>query len=107
MRQIEDRWRINVRELPNNLELYSNMINNYQFNDGQLKDIRNYASIMFRRNLTMRCSDICLQNTEYTSCLSNCYKKHISSKTLMSNTINQFQKSFKEYEDNGRNYFTK
>jgi hypothetical protein len=102
MRQIEDRWRPNLRDLPNEYEMYSNMINKYVYNKSQVEDIRSYSRHTLKKFIAGKCLNICLRskNIDYKSCVENCSLKLLQSDSIMISEKEKFDQRTQEIGNN-------
>lgn len=101
MRQIEDRWRVNIRDPPNNSEMYLNLLNNFTINQSQSRDIKSYAQHMLKSYVSNKCSDACLKvpNVDYKNCIQNCSQKLIDSRNIFLEQVNEFEDKFTKLGD--------
>jgi hypothetical protein len=92
MRQIEDRWRINLRDPPNVSEMYLNLINQFTMNQAQKSDVGAFSQRVLRNYITGKCSSACLKmdKIDYKSCIENCNAKLLQSDKLMTEGIEDF-----------------
>ena len=101
MRQIEDRWRINISDPPNTSEMYLNLINNFKMNSSQQRDVRGYSNYVLRNYITNKCSNRCLSidNINYKSCIENCSTKLLQSNKILDEQLEEFQDKARKLGD--------
>jgi hypothetical protein len=99
MRQIEDRWRPNVKDLPNESEMYTNMITKYVYNRSQVEDIRSYSRHTLQNFISKKCLNICIRskNIDYKTCFENCNLKLLQSDALMVSEKEKFDQKMKNF----------
>ena len=105
MRQIEDRWRINIRDPPNPTETIMKIINDFKYSSSQLQDVHNYKNYKFRNYIANKCSQICLSKTNFQDCLSNCAENLAFSNKRFENSLDKFEETYSAYELAGKDYF--
>lgn len=105
MRQIEDRWRINIRDPPNPSETIMNIINNFSYSSSQVQDVHNYKNFKFRNYIANKCSKICLDKSNFNDCLNNCAYNLEMSKKSFENSLDRFEEKYSAYELAGKDYF--
>ncbi len=105
MRQIEDRWRILKRDPPNEAQVISNIINNFNFTSYQNQDINNYKNGLFNAYRLDKCSLVCLSKSNYRECLDVCNTNLIESKRTLDTSLSTFYDKVKEMEKAGLEYF--
>jgi hypothetical protein len=93
MRQIEDRWRVNVRDIPNSYEMYNNLLKKYIYNESQINDIRSYSIRSLRNFVNGKCNTYCLKssNVAYKSCVENCSLKLLESDKILQSEFSKFE----------------
>jgi hypothetical protein len=104
MRQIEDRWRINLRDPPNVSEMYLNLINQFTMNPAQKSDVSAYTQRVLRNYINGKCSSACLtmDKLDYKSCIENCNAKLLQSDKLMAEGVEEFNQRSAKF---GKNLF--
>ncbi len=105
MRQIEDRWRIDHKDPPNSSEVYKNIMESFVYNDSQKQDISNYQTYVIKKYLNNKCLKVCMSNSNYANCLSNCYSKLIKSDELFNGCVDEFSQTMENYRLGGKDYF--
>jgi len=94
MRQIEDSWKINPKNPPNQFEVLENIHskNNLSANDHQ--ELKNYRKTLLKELINKKCSSDCLnsKNLNFKNCFDNCEAK-------IQNADNVLESSKKEYAD--------
>ena len=93
MRQIEDRWRINLRDPPNVSEMYLNLLKSFTINPAQQADISAHTKRVLRNYINGKCSSACLtiDNVDFKSCIENCNAKLLQSNKLMAEGVQEFK----------------
>ena len=93
MRQIEDRWRPNIRDPPNVSEMYLNLINGFTMNASQQSDVSAYSQRVLRGYINAKCSNVCLNvdKLDFKTCLSNCNAKLLQSDKLLTQGVEDFK----------------
>lgn len=105
MRQIEDRWRINMNDQPNMSESYIKILDSFKFNQSQLWDVSRYRSLMFKKYVNNKCSSVCLPNADYSQCFDKCVAKLNKSDNILNNSKENFEKEYNDFLVSGKPYF--
>jgi hypothetical protein len=105
MRQIEDRWRINIRDPPNPNETLLKIINDFKYTSTQIKDVHNYRDSKFQNYILNKCSQICFKRNSFNDCMTNCAENLTLSNKRFENSLDEFEEKYSAYEISGKDYF--
>ena len=77
MRQIEDSWKIKLKNPPNPFEVYENIQSNNFLNSDYNQELNNYRKKNLKQIINKKCSSICLNSIEinFKLCFDNCEEK--------------------------------
>ncbi len=94
MRQIEDSWKINVRNPPNEVEVIKNLHEKSVLDQDDKIELKAYRIDLIRNLVNQKCSSKCLnaKDTNFKNCFDNCEAK-------FQNADNMFSQSKTEYTE--------
>jgi hypothetical protein len=92
MRQIEDSWKINPKNPPNQFEVLQNIHEKNVLSSEDHQELNNYRKNLIKNLINKKCSSICLtsKNLNFKECFDNCEAK-------LQYADNVFDSSKKEY----------
>jgi len=105
MRQIEDRWKINIRDPPNTNETIMKIIEDFKFTSPQIKDVHNYRNSKFKNYILNKCSQVCFKKDNFNECWKNCAKNLEYSNKSFDRSLDLFEQKYSAYEIAGKDYF--
>ena len=96
MRQIEDSWKINPRNPPNQFEVLENIHSKTVLSSEDHHELNNYKSNLFKKLINKNCSSICIGSKEiqFKNCFDNCEAKLV----LVGELFNNSKKEYLEYK---------
>lgn len=94
MRQIEDSWKINHLNPPNQTELLQKIHRETVLSADDKQEIQNYRRDNFREFIFKKCTSVCLHSKDlnFKNCFDNCEAK-------IQKADNVFDSSKKEYQN--------
>lgn len=92
MRQIEDSWRINPRNPPNQFEVLGNIHSKNFLSGEDQQELNNYRKSLVKDLINKKCSSVCINSKDlnFKNCFDNCEAKFQNADQL-------FESSKKDY----------
>jgi hypothetical protein len=77
MRQIEDSWKINHLNPPNEFEVLENIHSKNSLSSEDHQELNNYRKSLFKNLINKKCSSICMPSKDlyFKTCFDNCEAK--------------------------------
>lgn len=104
MRQIEDQWKVDPKNLPTHISLQQKIYNNYRFSQSEIEDINDYSRKAARTHFIQKCQQLCLKNSN-ENCVDTCFAKMRNIAGVHNEVLSEFNEKIHAYELAGKNIF--